>query len=137
MRGIIAMLMVAAATPAASAPVAIELFTSQGCSSCPPADAALARLAQDPGVVAITRPVTYWDALGWKDTLAREENTRLQRGYAARQQSHSVYTPEAVVQGEAGTVGSREAEVRRMVAAAAARTGPSLLVERAGGSSPS
>ena len=58
-------------------PVAVELFTSQGCSSCPPADALIEKLAKEPNIVAITRPVTYWDSLGWKDTLAREMNTIL------------------------------------------------------------
>lgn len=65
-------------------PVAVELFTSQGCSSCPPADAVMEKLARDPRVVAITRPVTYWDRLGWKDTLARPANTELQRDYTKR-----------------------------------------------------
>src|SRR3546814_12349614 len=64
--------------------VLIELFTSQGCSSCPPADALFAKLAKEPGIVAISRPVTYWDRLGWKDTLPRPENTALQRAYGAR-----------------------------------------------------
>jgi hypothetical protein len=119
--------------PAGAGPVAVELFTSQGCSSCPPADAAIARLAREPGVVAITRPVTYWDRLGWKDTLAREDNTRLQRAYAARAGSSSVYTPQAVVQGGTGVVGSREADVRRLVAAAANAPAPNLRIERVGG----
>jgi len=126
-------LALALAGPVAAAPVAVELFTSQGCSSCPPADAAIARLTRDPGVVAITRPVTYWDRLGWKDTLAREENTRLQRAYAARVKSGNVYTPQAVVQGGTGVVGSREADVRRLVAAAARAPAPSLRIEHAGG----
>lgn len=98
-------------------PVVVELFTSQGCSSCPPADAVLGRLAADPRVIAISRPVTYWDQLGWRDTLAREANTRLQRRYAARDRSGQVYTPQAVVQGGRGLVGSREADLRRIVAA--------------------
>jgi hypothetical protein len=133
MRRILCAVALIAATPGWAAPVAVELFTSQGCSSCPPADAALARLALDTRIVAITRPVTYWDQLGWKDTLAREANTQRQRGYAAKQHANSVYTPQAVVQGAAGTVGSREDEVRRMVAAAAARPGPSVQVERLAG----
>jgi hypothetical protein len=122
-----------ARVPVVSDPVAVELFTSQGCSSCPPADAVLARLARDPAIVAITRPVTYWDRLGWKDTLAREENTRLQRAYAARATANNVYTPQVVVQGGAGVVGSREAEVRRLVAQAGRMVGPSLRIVRSGG----
>ncbi|MFN4021217.1 MAG: DUF1223 domain-containing protein, partial [Erythrobacter sp.] len=71
----------AAVAQSAAGPVVAELFTSQGCSSCPPADAVAARLARDPGVLVISRPVTYWDRLGWKDSLGRKENTRLQRQY--------------------------------------------------------
>lgn len=133
MRMLLGLTMLAVAPPAMAGPVAVELFTSQGCSSCPPADLALARIARDPQVVAITRPVTYWDRLGWKDTLAREQNTRLQRAYAARLQSNSVYTPQAVVQGVAGTVGSREGEMRGMVAAAARRSAPAVTIERVAG----
>ncbi|MBA4044548.1 MAG: DUF1223 domain-containing protein [Erythrobacter sp.] len=99
-------------------PVLIELFTSQGCSSCPPADKVAAKMAPSPGVVVISRPVTYWDRLGWKDTLAKEANTELQQAYARRGLSgqNGVYTPQAVVNGRFGTVGSRELDVRRGVA---------------------
>jgi hypothetical protein len=109
------------ATPVNSGtgPVVVELFTSQGCSSCPPADAYMAELARDPGVVAISRPVTYWDRLGWKDTLARPENTNLQRDYAQRGGvGAGVYTPQMVVQGSAGAVGSDRVKVRALMAAA-------------------
>ncbi len=110
-------------------PVVVELFTSQGCSSCPPADAFLEKLARDPGIVAIARPVTYWDRLGWKDTLAREDNTALQRAYAARGLGGAgVYTPQMVVQGGDGAVGSSQNEVRALIARAAARPGPQLSV---------
>jgi len=83
----------------------IELFTSQGCSSCPPADRLLKQLAQRPDVIALSFPVTYWDYLGWKDTLARPENAERQRHYAAIQ-GGEVYTPEAVVNGLKECVGS-------------------------------
>lgn len=83
----------------------IELFTSQGCSSCPPADRLLKKLAERPGVIALSFPVTYWDYLGWKDTLARPENAQRQRRYAAIQ-GGEVYTPEAVVNGLKECVGS-------------------------------
>lgn len=113
-------------------PVAVELFTSQGCSSCPPADALLERLALDSDVVAITRPVTYWDRLGWKDTLAREGNTQLQRAYAARGGKGSgVYTPQAIVQGSAAAVGSSESELRQLIAKAKQHTGPAIAFSRA------
>lgn len=90
-------------------PVLIELFTSQGCSSCPPADKLAETLSKRPGLVVITRPVTYWDRLGWKDTLARESNTALQQDYARRgiEGYNGVYTPQAVVNGSFGTVGSQ------------------------------
>ena len=99
-------------------PVLIELFTSQGCSSCPPADKVAAKIAPSPGLVVISRPVTYWDRLGWKDTLAKEANTELQQAYAERGLAgrNGVYTPQSVVNGRFGTVGSNELELRRGVA---------------------
>lgn len=97
-------------------PVVIELFTSQGCSSCPPADLLARRLAKDDSLLVITRPVTYWDRLGWIDTLARESNTRLQRAYAAKgREGAGVYTPQIVVNGSDGAVGSREGDIRSLV----------------------
>lgn len=110
-------------------PVVVELFTSQGCSSCPPADALVERIANEPGIVAITRPVTYWNNLGWTDTLAREDNTTLQRAYAARGGTGSgVYTPQAMVQGTLAVVGSNEAALRQLIATARRQGGPSLAV---------
>ena len=105
----------------AAGPVVAELFTSQGCSSCPPADAVAARLARDSGVLVISRPVTYWDRLGWKDSLGREENTLLQRQYGDKAFSGAnIYTPQLVVDGQAQAVGSQEAKVRSLLATAAA-----------------
>ena len=114
-----------------STPVAVELFTSQGCSSCPPADAIAERLAKEPNTVVITRPVTYWDRLGWKDTLAREANTSLQNAYAARGgRGAGVYTPQSVVQGNDAAVGNRESELRQLIAAEKKRPGPSVSAVR-------
>ncbi len=114
-------------TLVAATPVAVELFTSQGCSSCPPADALVERLAREPNTVILTRPVTYWDRLGWKDTLAREENTSLQRAYASRGgEGSGVYTPQAVVQGISAVVGSQELELRRLIVAAKHVPGPQI-----------
>lgn len=98
---------------AGGAPVLLELFTSQGCSSCPPADALAEKLAREPGLVVLTRPVTYWDRLGWKDTLARESNTALQQDYARRglAGTNGVYTPQLVVNGRLGAVGSRAEDI--------------------------
>lgn len=108
-------------------PVAIELFTSQGCSSCPPADALVERLSTEPNIIILTRPVTYWDRLGWKDTLAREENTELQHAYARRGgDGAGVYTPQAVVQGDRAVVGSREQQLRGLVAQEKTRKGPRI-----------
>lgn len=117
----------------ASNPVVVELFTSQGCSSCPPADVLLEKLARNPGVVAIARPVTYWDRLGWRDTLAREQNTALQRAYAQKGLGGAgVYTPQIVVQGGDGAVGSSQGEVRTLIAKASTRPGPRLTVSDGG-----
>lgn len=112
-----------AAAPALSAagPVVAELFTSQGCSSCPPADAVAARLARDPAILVISRPVTYWDRLGWKDSLGREENTRLQRQYGDTAfAGANIYTPQLVIDGTAQGVGSQEAKARQQIARASA-----------------
>lgn len=107
----------APAADAAASPVLVELFTSQGCSSCPPADALAEKLAKEEGLVVVSRPVTYWDRLGWKDTLAREDNSRLQRAYAQRgiAGKNGVYTPQIVIDGKRGTVGSNEALVRQYI----------------------
>lgn len=106
----------------ANAPVLVELFTSQGCSSCPPADAVLAGLADRPDVVAISRHVTYWDRLGWRDTLGSAANTALQRAYAARGVAGGeVYTPQAVLNGRVGLVGSHASALNAAIMAAASQ----------------
>jgi hypothetical protein len=116
---------------AASGPVVAELFTSQGCSSCPPADAVAARLARDPAILVISRPVTYWDRLGWKDSLGREENTQLQRAYGdIAFGGANIFTPQLVVDGRAQAVGSQETRVRSLLAqASAARQKTALSVK--------
>jgi hypothetical protein len=100
----------------ATRPVVVELFTSQGCSSCPPADVFLGKLAQRPDVIAISLPITYWDMLGWKDTLASDANTRRQKAYAAAMGRGGVYTPQIIVDGAADVVGSRIAAVEAAIA---------------------
>ncbi|MGL4406119.1 MAG: DUF1223 domain-containing protein, partial [Notoacmeibacter sp.] len=90
----------------------VELFTSQGCSSCPPADKILTRLSKEPGVLTLAWHVDYWDYLGWKDTLGVTGATERQRAYAANFQAASIYTPQAVVNGATGLVGSRENQLR-------------------------
>jgi hypothetical protein len=92
---------------AAPRPVVVELFTSQACSDCPPADALLSHVqAQDPEVLALDLHVTYWDGAAWTDPYSLRGATDLQRYYASLRHSTEVYTPEAVVDGEAQFVGS-------------------------------
>jgi len=97
-------------------PVVVELFTSQGCSSCPPADALLGRLSQRHGVLAMSLPIDYWDMLGWKDTLAIAANTHRQKAYAAAMGHGGVYTPQIIVDGLNDVVGSREGDVEAAIA---------------------
>ncbi|HEX4081131.1 MAG TPA: DUF1223 domain-containing protein [Rhizomicrobium sp.] len=97
--------------------VVVELYTSQGCDSCPPADALLARLADRKDVLALSLPITYWDMLGWKDTLASEGNTRRQKAYAAAMGRGGIYTPQMIIDGTSDVVGSREAQVEAAIAA--------------------
>ena len=94
----------------AARPTVIELFQSQGCSSCPPANAALVRYADRPDWLALTFAVTYWDRLGWKDSFGRPEFTERQYAYA-RSLGGDVYTPEVVVNGRAAGVGDTGSEV--------------------------
>ncbi len=99
----------------AASPVVLELFTSQSCSSCPPADALLKqRAAADPSLVALSYHVDYWDHLSWKDTYSSPANTQRQRAYA-QVLGGSVFTPELVVNGTQGMVGSNEEEVSRAI----------------------
>ena len=102
-------------TAATSRPIhsIIELFTSQGCSSCPPADALLNTYAQTEGVLALSLPVDYWDYIGWKDTLASPKNTERQRAYVKAFGRGPVYTPEAVINGVTDAVGSDQQAVDR------------------------
>lgn len=108
----------ASAGSAARPQVVLELFTSQGCSSCPQADALLARLKDRPGLIALSLPVTYWDYLGWKDTLASPRHTARQKAYAAVRGERDVFTPQLVVNGTASVLGNDAAAVEKAVAAA-------------------
>lgn len=89
----------------------VELFTSQGCSSCPPADAVLQTLAADPKLIALTFPVDYWDYLGWKDTLASPRNSDRQRAYAKARGDGAIYTPQLIVNGLVHVNGAQKSDI--------------------------
>jgi hypothetical protein len=111
-------------TVAGTLPVVLELFTSQGCSSCPPADALLGELVRRPNIIGLAWHVDYWNSLGWRDPYARSEWTDRQRSYA-KYLGGEVYTPALVVNGLAMVVGSDTAAVSRAIEQA---TSPSLAV---------
>jgi hypothetical protein len=94
----------------------IELFTSQGCSSCPPADRLMGELAKDPSLVAMSLPVDYWDYLGWKDTLAQHGHSIRERAYAGVRGDGQVYTPQVVVNGLVHVLGSDKAAIEQAIA---------------------
>ena len=93
----------------------IELFTSQGCSSCPAADKLLGELAADPSLVPISVPIDYWDYLGWKDTLADPRNTARQKSYAHVRGDGQVYTPQVVVNGSVHALGSDKSAIEQAI----------------------
>jgi hypothetical protein len=99
----------------------VELFTSQGCSSCPAADKLLGELAADPSLVPISVPIDYWDYLGWKDTLADPRNTARQKAYAYARGDGQVYTPQVVVNGAVHALGSDKAAIEHARPAIRAR----------------
>lgn len=99
----------------AGGPVVLELFTSQGCSSCPPADALMTKLDANADVIVLGWHVEYWDYLGWKDEFGRPESRERQVGYAQRWNLRSLYTPQVVIHGETEVVGSDERKVRMYV----------------------
>lgn len=101
--------------PTARPQAVVELFTSQGCSSCPAADALFVELAKDPRLITLTLPVTYWDYLGWKDTLGQEAFGKRQKLYAKARGDGQIYTPQAVVNGAAHIVGSDKGGIDKLV----------------------
>jgi hypothetical protein len=104
--------MIAIVRPAHADPRAVvELFTSQGCSSCPPADKILGELAKDPSVIALSMPIDYWDYLGWKDTLADARFSARQKAYSRMRGDREVYTPQVVVNGSVHVIGSDRAGI--------------------------
>ena len=112
---------IAAATPvsagqATQADTVVELFTSQGCSSCPPADAVAGQLLKHKNIVVLSLPVDYWDYLGWKDTFAKHQFTDRQRQYSAARGDGQVYTPQVVVNGLQHAVGSEADSIQEAIA---------------------
>ena len=100
---------VSAAT--AETPIVVELYQSQGCSSCPPANAAVNAVADQPGIIALSFAVTYWDRLGWKDVFADKSYTQRQYDYAHALGNPNVYTPQIVINGKTALTGIRKGEL--------------------------
>ncbi len=130
------------ASVALSAPVAqaegsmvvVELYTSQGCSSCPPADEVLAQLSGRDDVIALSLHVDYWDYLGWRDTFAQHQFTQRQIAYRDAWHKSVVYTPQMVVQGRHDVMGSRADDLAAAIAAALQVEPPlKVTIERQGG----
>ena len=126
--GLVLATALATSARAADAPTVVELFTSQGCSSCPPADAFLTDLAQKRAdVLPLAFHVTYWDYLGWKDPYSLDAATARQRDYARQIGKEGIYTPQMVVDGTTGFVGSDRPEGLAAIAGAARKTVPVSL----------
>ncbi len=129
---------------ASEAKVVVELFTSQGCSACPPADAFLHDLSKRPDIFAISYNVDYWDYLGWRDTLASPDFTRRQRMYAKARGEARIYTPQVIVNGRHHAVGSdrkrilgliareKRAATTALVPLAVRRKGDALIIDAGG-----
>jgi len=113
----LAIITVPSVTASAGEPRAvIELFTSQGCSSCPPADKVLGEMARDPSLITLSLAVDYWDYLGWKDTLAVHGHSNRERAYAEMRGDHEVFTPQVVVDGIVHVLGSDKAAIEQAIA---------------------
>ena len=107
---------IAVIRPADAEPRAVvELFTSQGCSSCPPADQIIGDLSKDPSIIALSMPIDYWDYLGWKDTLADSRFSARQRAYSRMRGDREVYTPQVVVNGSTHVIGSDRAGIENAI----------------------
>lgn len=116
--------------PIGSPPVVIELFTSQGCTSCPPADALIASLSDQPGVLTLSWHVDYWDYLGWADEFAQPQHADRQEGYAAAAGERGVYTPQIIVDGHDTLLSLSRAALLALIDEHAARP-PAIMVTAA------
>jgi len=126
--GVVLAIALVGGNAAQAQPVVVELFTSQGCSSCPPANESLAAISHRPDVLALSFGVTYWDYLGWKDTFAKPEFTQRQISYERVLGHDGPFTPQIVVNGSSDTVGNRLGDVERLVTASRLN-GPQIAVE--------
>ena len=123
----------AALSQDATRPAVVELYTSQGCSSCPPADALLASLSKQKGVIALALHVDYWDYIGWKDTFGSPDFTARQHSYARFAGEKMVYTPQMVVNGgPSKIVGDDAAGLARLMQPAGGAGGPVVTLSRSG-----
>ena len=100
---------------AADGPVVVELYTSQGCSSCPPADKILGEIAERDDVIALALHVDYWDYIGWKDSFANPAHTKRQRAYAQAAGSRTIYTPQMIVGGRDHLVGNKPMKLAKLI----------------------
>ncbi|PLP59486.1 DUF1223 domain-containing protein [Mesorhizobium loti] len=121
-----ALLMAGVAAATAQPLTVVELFTSQGCSSCPPANANLIKLKDRPDVLALSFAVTYWDYLGWKDTFGRKEFTERQVTYEPALGRSGPFTPQVVVNGRTDTVGNRLSDIETLIGEDKSPNGPIL-----------
>jgi len=122
------------AASAQTQPVLVELYTSQGCSSCPPADKLMAYLVADPNVIALSLHIDYWDYIGWKDTFASPAFTDRQKAYAQAIGSRTIYTPQMIVAGHDRVEGHDPMKVADTLRRHSTATSPvTLRIERSGG----
>ena len=115
---------IAVIRPAHADPRAVvELFTSQGCSSCPPADKIIGELAKDPSIIAMSMQIDYWDYLGWKDTLADARFSARQKAYSRMRGDRDVYTPQAIINGSVHVIGSDRTGIENAIGATSGANG--------------
>lgn len=133
MRKVLALLAIVAGLSAPAGaqtgPVLLELYTSQGCSSCPPADAMLKDFADRDDVVALALHVDYWDYLGWRDSFGDRKYTNRQRAYARAANHRTVYTPQIIIQGRDHVVGYKPADVAAILRAHQEQGAPMVFLD--------
>lgn len=125
--GVVAMVVGASPATAGDPKAVVELFTSQGCSSCPAADKLLGELAKDPSIIAISLPIDYWDYLGWKDTLADPRFSKRQKAYSLVRGDREVYTPQVIVNGTVHVLGSDRGSIENAMASTRKTSGTMSL----------